>query len=227
MKSLTTGVTLAAALFASSAFADGRTRYEVTITNITKGQTFTPQLVVGHRASIRLFDLGAEASDELGILAESGNTGPLTGVLLDAGPAVEEVTTIPDALPPRHSASVDIRVPRHNARLSIAAMLVPTNDTFVALNSVRLPRWGSAVYYARAYDAGTELNDQLCEHIPGGGPCAGEPVSAPADTDEGGVYVGNGIHELDTVDEDGIPAIGPLEYDWRNPVARIVVRRIR
>jgi len=227
MKSLRMGVALAASLVAGSALADATARYEVTIVNITKGMTFTPQLVVGHRSSVQLFELGEPALDELGILAESGDTAPLTGVLLGAGSAVKGVETIPGTIAPGDYASIEIDAPRRNGRLSIAAMLIPSNDTFVALNGVPLPRRGSAVYSAKAYDSGTELNDQRCVHIPGGGPCVdGEGTSASADTDEGYVYVGNGIHELGDVDEDGEPVIGPLNYDWRNPVARVTVRRL-
>jgi hypothetical protein len=44
-------------------------------------------------------------------------------------------------------------------------MLNPTNDSFVALNNVRLPRFGRT-YTAIAYDAGSEINDELCVNIP-------------------------------------------------------------
>ena len=36
---------------------DGR-RLEVTVTNLTRGQTFTPVLVASHRAGVTLFALG-------------------------------------------------------------------------------------------------------------------------------------------------------------------------
>ncbi|MFT4517998.1 MAG: hypothetical protein ACI9JM_000375 [Halioglobus sp.] len=44
------------------AAASGSTRYEVTITNITPGQTFTPQLVLTHDRGFSLFSLGEPAT---------------------------------------------------------------------------------------------------------------------------------------------------------------------
>ncbi|MGH8284414.1 MAG: spondin domain-containing protein, partial [Steroidobacteraceae bacterium] len=57
-----------------SVFADDDRRpdrervYEVTITNITPGETFTPILVATHSGRIALFSLGEPASNELAIL---------------------------------------------------------------------------------------------------------------------------------------------------------------
>ena len=44
--------------------------YEVTITNLTPGQTFTPILAATHRSSISFFELGQPASDQIAELAE-------------------------------------------------------------------------------------------------------------------------------------------------------------
>jgi hypothetical protein len=106
-------------------------------------------------------------------------------------------------------------------------MLIPTNDTFFALNQQRLPLRGSATYLVPAYDAGSEANDQNCANIPG--PRCGGAGSSPGNNegDEGFVHIGNGFHELGSVGENGAEVLGPLMYDWRNPVARITVRRVR
>ena len=46
--------------------------------------------------------------------------------------------------------------------LSILSMLIPTNDAFVGLDSVKIPTEpGTYTYMLHAYDAGTELNDEL------------------------------------------------------------------
>ena len=68
-------------LTGASAFAD---EYRVTVTNLTRGQQFTPILVASHRAGVRLFEPGQPASMELEILAEGGATGPLAGLLMGA-----------------------------------------------------------------------------------------------------------------------------------------------
>ncbi len=221
----TTGLIALAWLLASPALAERGPQYEVTITNLTRGQTFTPILVTTHSRSIALFELGEPASDALEVLAEDGGTGPLTEVLEGAGRRVADVATIPGLLAPGDSVSVTVTARGRAQRLSTAAMLIPTNDTFFAIDSVRLPRYGSATYFATGYDAGTEANDQDCANMPGPR-CGGEGLSAaPAEGDEGFVYVGNGFHELGEGTGDS-EILGPRVYDWRNPVARVVVRRV-
>lgn len=219
-------VSFGVSLSVSSAHAANYSRgYEITITNITKGQTFTPQLVVSHRSNVALFELGSPASEELAILAEAGNTEPLTNVLTSLGSSVADVQTIAGLLAPGQSTSTVLQASRRTNRLSVGAMLIPTNDTFMALDSVRLPRFGTRTFYLQAYDAGSEFNDQLCINMPGPR-CGGEAVSAPADSDEGFVYISNGFHDLGEEDENGNEILGPVTYDWRNPVAKVVVKRV-
>jgi hypothetical protein len=82
--------------------------YEITITNITRGQTFTPQLVVTHSNNVALFDVGDLASEPLALLAEGGDTQPFTDLLLTLGQDVGEVKTIPGLLGPGESISTKI-----------------------------------------------------------------------------------------------------------------------
>ena len=95
-------------------------------------------------------------------------------------------------------------------------MLLPTNDSFVALNRVRLPRYGKATYFARGYDAGSEPNDEWCANIPG--PVCGGAGASPEAGGEGFVHVANGIH--------GIGDLDAAVYDWRNPVAKVVIKAV-
>ena len=156
------------------ASADGgyNRKYEVTITNLTPGQTFTPQLVATHSARVSLFELGQPASSALEVLAEGGDTAPLTEVLLASPYEVADVQTVPGLLGPGQSVTVIVEANRFQRYLSLAAMLIPTNDAFVAIDSVPLPRKRRSVN-ALAYDAGTEANDQNCLSMPGPR-CGGE-----------------------------------------------------
>lgn len=202
-------------------------KYKVTITNITKGQSFTPQLVVTHEGKKALFRLGSPASPGLGRMAEGGDTSVLLEELMYADSVADYavIEGVEGLLVPGETASVVVTADRHHRYLSLAGMFLPTNDTFVALNRIRLPRHAKAMF-ARAYDAGTEYNDQNCANIPGP-VCGGTPFSDPSEMDEGFVYVSNGIHELPQPDgDDAARIIGPQTYDWRNPVARIVVKRL-
>ena len=217
--------TLGLAFFASSALAQQTANYEVTITNITPGQAFTPQLVVTHPGSGILFKLGEPASAGLEILAESGDTGPLTDSL---SAVATDIQTIGGLLLPGEQSSIVVAGTPGTGFLSLAAMLIPTNDTFMALNRIRLPVSGGIQQLVPAYDAGTEYNDQNCANIPGP-QCGGEGQGSspgPNENDEGFVHIGNGIHELGDEDVLGNRLIGPKTYDWRNSVARITVRRM-
>lgn len=214
---------VAATLLAITGIADdspprdeGR-MFEVTITNITRGQTFTPILVATHSPKIALFELGAPAGDGLASLAESGDTSLLASELASTG-QVLDAQTIPGLLAPGATATVRVRARGRFDRLSVAAMLIPTNDAFVALSSLDLPWTGGAVTRTLiAYDAGSEPNDELCANIPG--PRCGGVGGSPGVGGEGYVHVSNGMH--------GIGDLSAAVYDWRNPVARITVRVVR
>lgn len=212
-------------LSANQATADGMKQYEVSITNITRGQTFTPQFVATHDSSVSLFSFGKPASTSLEILAESGDTAPLTADAQALPNQVGHALTIPGLLTPGKTATTKISSNDGHHYLTIAAMLIPTNDTFVALSAMKLPDEGSISYIARAYDAGTEENDQNCAHIPGPR-CGGEALSVVSDTDEGFVYVSNGFQDLGSMDDEGNEILSPKVYDWRNPIAQITITRI-
>ncbi len=214
-------------LLSSLTFADRGREYEVTITNITKGQTFTPQLVTTHSPNVELFTLGSPVSLGVEILAEDGNTAPLTSELEAKGRKVSDIKTIGGLLGPGETSSIVVKAGRYQNKVSVIAMLIPTNDTFVALEGVNLPFRGSKTYVAIAYDAGTELNDQKCINMPGPR-CQGEGFSeGPNVGDEGFAYVSNGFHDLGAEDEEGNEILGPLTYDWRNPVALVTVTRLK
>ena len=212
-------------LCASAAVGQPSVQYEVTITNITAGQSFTPQLVVTHPGDVILFKLGEPASEALEILAEGGDTAPLSEAL---GAVAMDVQTIPGLLEPGQQSSIVVTGHPGQGYVSVAAMMIPTNDNFMAMNRIKLPASGGLQRLVPAYDAGTEYNDQSCANIPGP-QCGGEGEGyspGPNEGDEGFVYISNGIHELGSEDASGAELIGPHEYDWRNPVARVTVKRM-
>ncbi len=217
---------LLCAFGATNALADQQV-YEVSVTNITKGQTFTPILVVAHRPDVHLFELGQPAGSELEVMAEAGNIAPLEALLTTMQGDVGDTNTNGALLGPGETVVIPITADGRFRRFSVAGMLIPTNDTFVALDGVALPQgFSSLQFLAVAYDAGTEENDQNCANIPGPR-CGGEGLSAPAAGDEGHIHVSNGFHDLGDSDGAGNEVLGPLTYDWRNPVAKITVRRVR
>lgn len=223
--SLNLAVLATAALLSTAtvpAHADQGLTYEVTITNTTYNQRLTPLLLATHRPTVALFQAGAPASPQLRTLAEEGNVAPLKGVL-DGHREVTATAAGNTLLEPGKSVTFRIKANPWRDRLSMAAMLIPTNDAFMALNAVGLPFPGGseARFTAVAYDAGTEVNDELCTSIPGpdfiecGGPGGGAMVGGG----EGFVHVHRGMH--------GTGNYKAAARDWRNPVAQISVRHVR
>jgi hypothetical protein len=168
---------------------------------------------------VAFFTLGESALDELVLVAEDGMGGPLAD-LLNTLPEVYEAVATVDPVPPGESITFDVGSRGRFDRLSLAGMLVNTNDAFAAIDTVTLPRGRnrSVTYYALAYDAGSEANNENCDFIPGPA-CGGAPNGRDTGGSEGFVYVHNGVH--------GIADLDPAEYDWRNPVAKVVIKRVR
>jgi hypothetical protein len=214
--------------FASSAVADNDHRaaeYQVTVTNLTKGQVFSPPVLATHKSSVAIFAAGDPASDELVDVAENGMGGALADYLNSIPQVFEAIAStqpVPPAMAPFEPVTFEISSRGHFDRLSMVSMLVNTNDAFLAIDTVRLPkrRGKSLTYYAIAYDAGSENNNQLCAYVPG--PACEELDSGNSRDEseaEGVVYVHNGVHETGE--------LSPAKYDWHNPVAKVVITRSR
>ena len=60
------------------------------MTNLTKGQTFTPLLFATHAPSVRLFAPGTQASSQLQMVAEEGDTTMLAALLRGMTSSVRE-----------------------------------------------------------------------------------------------------------------------------------------
>jgi hypothetical protein len=196
--------------------ADGPAFFEVTVTNITAAQSFTPILVASHAAESVLFRLGEPASAELAELAEGGDTAPLAAALA-RNDQVLDVQSSSGLLAPGQSTTIRVATRGRFDHVSVAAMLIPTNDSFLALNGIEGPGGQRTIAVSvPAYDAGSEPNDNRCASIPG--PVCGGEGTSPNAGGEGFVHIGRGIH--------GNGDLEPAVYDWRNPVARIMVRRV-
>lgn len=214
-------VLLLSAVMIRPIFGQSGPRYAVVVTNMTRAQSFTPILVATHTQAVRLFMPGTAASPELRELAEEGSTDPFITLLRGMRSEVREAVSTTGLLTPGVTVGIEVLGGDPFDRISIAAMLIPTNDAFFGVTGVVLPRGNDVLTIdALAYDAGTERNDERCASIPGpsfvecGGPGGGARVGGG----EGVVTVHNGIH--------GIGDFRASERDWRNPVARIVIRRL-
>jgi archaellum component FlaF (FlaF/FlaG flagellin family) len=202
----------------TTVLAGGISTYHVTITNLTNSISFTPILVASHRKSVSIFELGSPASDDLIAIAEEGDTGPLT-TTLNGDSNVIEVQSSTDLLLPGQSVTVIVSASHGAKMISIASMMLPTNDGFIALGGAEVSKRDSSVFYIPGYDAGSEANDELCINIPG--PTCGGVGLSPGENegDENYVHVHRGMH--------GIGDLAADVYDWRNPVAMIAVSKVK
>ena len=215
---------LALALASSSTMAQD---LSITVTNLTQGLYFTPVITAAHTSENHIFMAGEMASDELQAMAEGGSISGLSSILTNENPAA-------GLLAPAMSASFDLTNDSTNTHLSLAAMVLPSNDGFVGLDSWKIPEEaGTYTVFLNAYDAGTEANDELRgSGAPGE---AGMPVPPPLDPLLG--MNGTGVTDMESNDKvhihrgslgdsdmsAGISDINNSVQRWLNPVAKLTI----
>lgn len=196
---------------------------DISITNATKGIYFTPLLIAAHSADAHLFESGTNASAELEAMAEGGDISGLSSLASNAGAVVIE-NPASGILNPGVAATTSISTGDLD-RLSVTAMLLPTNDGFVGLDSWIIPSTsGTYKVYLNSYDAGTEANDELAASMPnppfitfGTG---GTGVETTVTNDKVHIHPGN---LGDTNPAGGVSDINSSAYRWLNPVAIMTV----
>lgn len=205
------GVAICMVAFGIGQSIEAQTTYEVTITNLTRGQVITPPVVLSHGSGYALFTEGKKARIQLATLAESGATDPLV-MKLQGTSAVFDVVAGGNVILPGDSVTLELMADSTMMYISAVGMLAQTNDGFFGLNGAMLPMEGRQVYYASAYDAGSEANNEDADFIPG--PPFGGSKRATKNAEKY-VHIHSGIH--------GIADQEPAMYDWRNPVVKITV----
>lgn len=188
--------------------------YRVTITNLTPGQPVSPPVVATHNIGFHLFVPGTAAPAPLVAVAEEGDPSLLVAALEEIG-IVHDVAVGDGPLMPGQSTTVEVQARGKAVFLSAVGMLGSTNDAFFGLDGYWLHGhpWLRHTT-APAYDAGSEVNNELCEFVPGP-PCSGAGSRAPED---GVITIHSGIH--------GIGDLLPEELGWHNPVVRIEIQRL-
>jgi len=217
----------------TSANGHGAT-YKITIYNLTTGQPFTPPVIAVHNRRADLFEVGESAIDGVIAIAENGNNEPLVSAIA-GNPDVADYAVGSTPIVPANNPggtgfesvqTFTVTTDRRARRLSIVAMLICTNDGFVGVDSVRLPTFRTTVY-ANAYETRTEQNtEDFADIVP---PCQG--LIGESSEDEGTGMSNPALAEDGVV----IPHIGIIGdndldsriQDWADPVAKIVIERVR
>lgn len=211
--------------------------YEVTITNLTSGQPFSPPVVATHRKPTGFFAVGEPASPELQAIAENGNNAPLLAALAtdrhvfdvaEAGAPLVPASD-PGGTGLNHSVTLTVEAAEGAKYLSVATMLICTNDGFTGTDGLRLPNkvGDSVTVFTNGYDAGTEINtEDFADLVP---PCqaligvtsddAGTGMSNPALAEGGVIRHHPGIQ--------GIADLVPGIHGWNDPVAMVHIVRVQ
>ncbi|MBI3901909.1 MAG: spondin domain-containing protein [Nitrosomonadales bacterium] len=225
---LAAAILVAACGGSSSATTAPPAKFDVTLTNLTAGQPMSPQLAIVHGNGFSLFSIGQPASVELEHLGEGGETAPLV-TLASASAGYLNSAVGSGIVAPGASSTVTLSVEQANlasAKLSLASMLVNTNDAIAAVDAQSLSGLtaGSSISLDLAsYDIGTEANTETAATIPGpaGG---GAGFNAARDDVRNAVYLHPGV----VTASDGLSgsALNAV-HRWDNPVARIKIVRVQ
>jgi hypothetical protein len=213
---------VASAAPASATYSDDVTEtYLVTVENLSENQTLTPAVVAAHDDHFKLFRNNRAASDGLQQLAENGGV-PALLAELNADSQVESVEATGGPIAPGASASTMITTTSDANRISVAAMLICTNDGFASVRNARASQHrGQTTRYGKAWDTGTEINTQLFDDLVP--PCSGIPdvgtgMTNPDLAEDGTVRRHRGI----TRDGD----LSPVTHGFENPVIKVTIERV-
>ncbi len=139
--------------------------FRVDATNLTANQPMSPLAVALH-SSGDFWQIGQPASNEIEILAEGGDNSAMLAMAM-----VESSASGGGILMPGGTESLFITSTNFGGlNISVATMLVNTNDAFSGINKVAVDgmQVGDRLSFrAIALDAGTEFNSEAQGSIPG------------------------------------------------------------
>ncbi|MGH2454161.1 MAG: spondin domain-containing protein [bacterium] len=219
---------------ATASSAPALIAYRVRLFNLTSGQPFSPPVAATHQPSIRMFRVGALASLELEAIAEDGNQIPMFNLFagdsrvtqaVDVGRPLTPIGKTVGTFTPWVTFDINARP---EDKLSLATMLICTNDGFLGLDAATLPAVGRVVYALNGYDSGTEDNTEQSLDIVD--PCTGlGPAILPGDPDGNDDAAVNTVPRLRIRHHPGILGNGELTpglHGWTDPVAVVVIDRL-
>ncbi len=139
--------------------------YDITITNLTYAQPLSPITVALHGDS-KMWQIGEVASVALEKLAEGGDNTDFLALETNLATTASESPVVPGS-----SVTLNITTADQMANyLTVATMLVNTNDAFTGLTGVDISTLAVAQeksWLLNVYDSGTELNNEAAGTIPG------------------------------------------------------------
>lgn len=199
--------------------------YTVSVANLTANQPMSPLAVLVHNSDFQLFEVGHSASVALEHLAEGGSNAELIAMMNDDD-NIDQGISGNGLLLPGASDEVTISInPNRFGYLSVASMLVNTNDAFVGETGLSLKSLAvgeSYIMNMNVWDSGTEFNDELAVTIPGpaGG---GEGFNADRnDSSDRVAFHAGVISQDDGLTDSALSA----NHRFLNPGAKVTITRI-
>lgn len=196
--------------------------FDVTVTNLTSAQPMSPLATVMHPDDYEVFGVGTAATEGVELLAEGGDN---TKMLAEAEVAGEDIAVKSGSGLLLPGGSDSISLSGSASCLSLATMLVNTNDAFAGASCIdvgSIKQGQSLTVYLVAYDAGTEANSETAATIPGP---AGGGEGFNADRDDRGFVA---VHGGAVTSDDGLATSALLfEHRWDNPVAEVTILRVQ
>jgi len=194
--------------------------YEISVTNLTQAQPMSPIAVMLHNEG-DFWQVGTSASNALEKLAESGdNSELLDNNIILVGKSGAGI--LPAGMSETIMLDIQDNIP---AKLSLATMLVNTNDAFTGINALAIENLAvneSISVFTSSYDAGTEKNSELMATIPG--PAAGGEGFNSARDDVDFVAMHAGIVSQD----DGLmQSVLTQAHRFDNPSLKVTIKRVK
>ncbi|MEM7364126.1 MAG: spondin domain-containing protein [Pseudomonadota bacterium] len=198
---------------------------EISATNLTNAQPFSPVALVVHQGDFVPFTVGQAVDGETEELAESGsNVNFMDGSAADL--SVFNAISGADVLPPGATETFTVQVLESDLEVltvSMLTMLVNTNDAITGHRGMAVGPMAVGdrlVVRGPAYDAGTEANTETAATIPG--PAGGGEGLNVARDDRNFVSMHSGV----VTSADGLATSTLTEaHRFDNPVIQITVTR--
>lgn len=193
-----------------------KTSLTLTVINQAFQQPFGSFFVLVHnKKATPLFTSGKPASEALSLLVHDGNPAALVAGYKGA-PGVLSSTIFEIGSPyegGRDPAVIKVTISEEFPLVTIATMALNTNDCFVSINGLKLTP--GMTLDLPGLDAGVEENNELCTSIPGPA-CPADSGNVKSGNGEGFVHIHRGFFGVGG-------ALSEAEYDWRNPMVRVLV----
>jgi hypothetical protein len=201
--------------------------YKVTIENLSGTQPLSPGVIATHNDSAYLWRNGMMASEGIRLIAEEGKP----QVALAEAKSKAGVSGVTEIDMPIHRIggsgssirTFEVTAAQDATKISLATMLVCTNDGLTGLDSAQLPHdYSVATYYVNGYDAGTELNDERSQTIVDG---CGKVGTLPLPMDgDSRVATSEVVHHHPGIM--GTADLSKSAHGWNNPVAKITIQKV-